>query len=599
MKYRGPDDEGYFFHDNAALGMRRLSIIDVKGGHQPIYNETGTKCIIANGEIYNFKQLKQDLLLNKHRFTTNSDTEVILHLYEEYSVECLDKLNGMFAFAVYDREDGSLFIARDRLGVKPLYYYFFNGDFVFASELKAILEFPLVEKKIELEALNEYFTFECVPAPRTIYRNIQKLHQGHFLIYKDGQVRIEQYWNASFKEKVKYSDEECVLRLKDLIDDSVKLRLISDVPLGVFLSGGLDSSLITAFMARHAAHKIKTFNISFEDKSFDESGYATMASQCLGTEHYEQRLTAEKMLQILPKVIGFLDEPFADASIIPTYLLSKFTREKVTVALSGDGGDELFAGYPTYQAHRIAGAIPRFSYPLLNFIANRLPVSDDNISFDFKLKRILSGNSYPLPARHQIWLGSFTPEEKKELFLNDIYKQLKVGSDFDIVNYYQNRCDAENSLDRILYQDLQLYLQDNMLVKVDRASMVSSLEVRTPYLDYRIVEFAASLPSRLKLHLLTTKYILKRLARGVLPEKIVSRPKKGFGIPVAKWLKCELREVMHDLLSGERIKREGFFNVSYINRLIEEHLSNKKDNRKLLWTLLVFEMWFNKHELNG
>jgi len=589
--HRGPDDEGYFVEHNVALGVRRLSIIDLFRGHQPIYNENGMILIIFNGEIYDFKELRINLEKRGHRFSTNTNTEVIVHLYEDFGFDCLKKLNGMFAFAIYDKTEDLLFIARDRLGIKPLHYCFDGKVLVFGSELKSLLQFPGLRREIDLKSLNKYLTFEYVPAPYTIYKDIYKLQPGHYLIFKNGRLLIKRYWNLSYKDKPIRSKDECIEKLKWYIDDSVRKRMISDVPLGTFLSGGIDSSLITAFMTRQSSQKVKTFSVSFDDKSFDESRYARQISSFLETEHYEEKLTPKMLLDLVPQIMNVLDEPFADVSVIPTYLLSKFTRKNVTVALSGDGGDEVFAGYPTYQAHKMARYFPKMAYGIAKGVVNWLPVSDDNITFDFKAKKFVSGIPYTPEIRNQIWLGSFEPFQKTKLFSAEVKKYLKGDSEFDILFRSLRDCDADNYLEKVLWLDMHFYLQDNMLVKVDRTSMANSLEVRVPYLDHRLVEFACGLPANMKLNGLTTKYILKKTAKEMLPNEIIHRTKKGFGVPVAKWIKDELKDFILDILDEKKIKREGVFNPKFIGDLLEDHFNGTKDNRKLIWTLVVFELW--------
>jgi len=589
--HRGPDDEGYFVEHNVALGVRRLSIIDLFRGHQPIYNENGMILIIFNGEIYDFKELRINLEKRGHRFSTNTNTEVIVHLYEDFGFDCLKKLNGMFAFAIYDKTEDLLFIARDRLGIKPLHYCFDGKVLVFGSELKSLLQFPGLRREIDLKSLNKYLTFEYVPAPYTIYKDIYKLQPGHYLIFKNGRLLIKRYWNLSYKDKPIRSKDECIEKLKWYIDDSVRKRMISDVPLGTFLSGGIDSSLITAFMTRQSSQKVKTFSVSFDDKSFDESRYARQISSFLETEHYEEKLTPKMLLDLVPQIMNVLDEPFADVSVIPTYLLSKFTRKNVTVALSGDGGDEVFAGYPTYQAHKMARYFPKMAYGIAKGVVNWLPVSDDNITFDFKAKKFVSGIPYTPEIRNQIWLGSFEPFQKTKLFSAEVKKYLKGDSEFDILFRSLRDCDADNYLEKVLWLDMHFYLQDNMLVKVDRTSMANSLEVRVPYLDHRLVEFACGLPANMKLNGLTTKYILKKTAKEMLPNEIIHRTKKGFGVPVARWIKDELKDFILDILDEKKIKREGVFNPKFIGDLLEDHFNGTKDNRKLIWTLVVFELW--------
>jgi asparagine synthase (glutamine-hydrolysing) len=592
--HRGPDEDGYYHNANYHLAMRRLSIIDLTTGRQPIFNEDKTIAIVFNGEIYNFHELKRDLEKQGHSFRTHSDTEVIVHLYEQYGFECVKKLTGMFSFALHDQNKDLLFCSRDRVGEKPFHYYFENGMFVFGSEIKSILQMPMIPNELDYGALNAYLTFEYVPAPRSIYKNIYKLQQGHSLILQRGQLRIEKYWGL---DQIHHRfngalppESESIATLEELLKKSVEMQMISDVPLGAFLSGGLDSSMVTAMMTRFSEGKVNTFNIAFDDASFDESSYARRVAKHLQTDHHEEVLNPQKLLDIIPDVFSRLDEPFADASLIPTYLLSKFTKEHVTVALSGDGSDELFAGYPTYRAHILARNFPKILHPAFKHLADLLPVNDDNISFDFKVKKFISGIPYSVHERNQIWLGSFEPHQKC-LLLNKNTKSQIADNEFAFLTDHLSQCRSDDFLNRILYQDMRFYLQDNMLVKVDRASMMASLEVRVPFLNHQLVEFVYGLPSYLKLHRSTSKYLLKKLAEKYLPSEIVHRNKKGFGIPVAKWIKKDLKTIFFEYLSESRIRREGIFEPAYVSGLMNDHLNNKRDNRKPLWTLFVFQLW--------
>ncbi|MEW6608597.1 MAG: asparagine synthase (glutamine-hydrolyzing) [bacterium] len=600
IRHRGPDEEGIYVEKNIGLGMRRLNIIDLVTGHQPIHNEDKTIWVVYNGEIYNFQEIRKSLEKNGHRFYTQTDTEVIVHLYEEMGTRCVEKLNGMFGFALRDKQRNRLFLARDRIGIKPLHYARVNNQFIFGSEIKAILVHPDVNREIDLTSLDKYLTYEYIPAPQTIFKQIKKIPPGHILtINQAGELRTEQYWDISFKhdERIK-SEEEYAEELLSLLKDAVKRRLISDVPLGVFLSGGIDSSTVTALMSELVPGQVKTFSIGFEDKSFDESCYARKVAQYFGTSHYEEILSPNKLIELVPVIADVLDEPLGDASIIPTYLLSKFTRKYVTVTLGGDGGDELFAGYPTYQAHRLAGFYEKIPsiirQSMIEKVISHLPVSTSNISFDFQTKKFISGIPYPSEIRNYIWLGSFSPEEKKDLLSNEVCDILKNDT-FEDIKIYLAKTDAQSLLERLLYLDMKFYLQEDILAKVDRASMANSLEVRAPFLDYTFVEFVANLPPHLKLQNLTTKYILKQAVNNLLPKGIANRKKKGFGIPIAKWFKQELKGFILDVFAESKIKQEGFFNYNYIKQLLTDHFENKKDNRKGLWTLLVFELWYEKY----
>ena len=606
LSHRGPDDRGEYIRpiDDGGpfifLGHRRLSILDVGGGHQPLSNEDGTVWVVFNGEIYNFRELREELQARGHAFQTHSDTEVIAHAYEEYKEECFKHFNGMFAIGIWDELHHRLILARDRLGKKPLYYCLTNETLIFASELKAILTYPNFSRKIDPLSLMKYLFYEFIPSPHTIFDEARKLPSGSYLIWQKRKIEVKEYWSPFHLERMgeNISESEAELRMMELLKHSVKSRLISDVPLGVFLSGGIDSSAITALAQNEVSGKLKTFSIGFEDPSFDESKYASQVSQFLGTEHYEQQMTPSDLLHIVPNLPDILDEPMADASILPTYLLSKFTREHVTVALGGDGGDELFAGYPTYLAHKFAIQYERFLrnlHPVIQFFGNLLPVSDNNISFDFKVKKFLSGIRYPDSIRNSVWLGSFSFPDIENVVSPEIKIQFNPIRLVEEISSHEKGFPLKDRTTLLQYLDLKLYLQESILVKVDRASMACSLEIRAPFLDYELVEFVMGLPSELKLKGFTSKYVLKKAMETLLPKEVIHRKKKGFGVPIAKWVKGPLRELFEELLSPDRLRREGFLNPGYVETLLKEHLVNKKDNRKQLWTLLMWELWVNRY----
>ncbi|MFH1938395.1 MAG: asparagine synthase (glutamine-hydrolyzing) [Patescibacteria group bacterium] len=593
--HRGPDDEGFYFNNKIGLGHRRLSIIDLATGHQPISNEDETIWLIFNGEIYNYQELRKKLINQGHKFSTQTDTEVMVHLYEEKGEDFLKELNGMFALALWDEKRKKLILARDRMGQKPLYYSLINNTLIFGSELKALFHHPIIKKDIDFNSLNKYLIYEYVPTPQTIIKGVNKLEPGHFLVYQNNQLKKSSYWNIKFNQLENQKDY--LTKFEELLEDSVKKRLISDVPLGIFLSGGIDSSTIAYYAQKNSNQKIKTFSIGFEDKSFDESDYTNQAAKFLDTEHYHQNFTPNDLLNSINQIAKINDEPFADASIIPTYLLSKFTRESVTVALSGDGGDELLAGYPTFQALKFAKAyhhIPNLFREIIQKTANLLPVSHDNFSFDFKVKKTLSGYEYPLEIQNQIWLGAFTPKENKNIFLSEISNQINFNQSFSETDQFIEQTKKESLENRIIYLYLKQYLADDILTKADRASMFTSLEVRSPFMDYRLVEFFNSLPYNLKLKGWKTKYVLKELMKDKLPRNIINRPKKGFGIPVAKWINKELKDFTLDLLNESDIKKQGIFNYSEIKKILDEHLNKKADHRKKLWTLLMFQQWYQE-----
>jgi asparagine synthase (glutamine-hydrolysing) len=603
LRHRGPDDEGQWVRRSgersACLGHKRLSILDLSAaGRQPMSNEDGSLGLTCNGEIYNFRELKQELIAKGHAFKSNSDNEVILHLYEEMGIECLQRLNGMFAFALWDEGRQALFLARDRIGKKPLHYSVYAGGIAFASEIKALLKHPKVAREIDLASLSKYLTFEYVPAPHTIFKSIKKLEPGHYLLYQKGRAEVKKYWDIPLEDSPLSfkTEDEYVEELRDILTRAVRSRLVADVPVGVFLSGGIDSSLVAALAAR-ANRQIECFSIGFDEKSFDESPHAQVVARALNLNHRLKIFSTREMLDNLDALPNFLDEPLADASILPSYLLAQVAAERVKVALSGDGGDELFAGYQTYQAHRIItyyDTLPERLKDGFRYLASRLPVSHANVSTDFMIKQFLRGVGVSSEIRFFIWMGSFTDGEKRELLTGDLKAALSSDHTYEDIFNHVRESGLHKDLERILYLSMKLYLQDGVLVKVDRASMANALEVRSPMLDTEFVEFACRLPMSYKLHGLKTKYLLKKAAAGILPGAIINRKKKGFGIPVSKWLAGELKSYMLDYLSEERIRRQGFFNYAYVKRLIDEHFARRKDNRKLLWTLLIFQIWYER-----
>ena len=595
MLHRGPDSEGSFVTTGVALGMRRLAIIDLITGEQPVFNEDRSVAVILNGEIYNYRELRSDLEKRGHAFRSASDTEVLPHLYEEYGDGMIGKLNGMFAFALWDSRRRRLLIARDRFGEKPLYWGIFDNTLLFASEPKVLLAHPSVKPALNLQALRQYLSFDYVPAPLSIYEGINKLPAAHKLTLVDGRVDVERYWQLSYKtaEPVP-SEAEAAEKLRELLADAVRMRLVSDVPLGVLLSGGVDSSTIAALAVAASSEAVKTFSISFAEASFDESAYARQVAKFLGTDHHEERLSANLAANLVSEIGAWMDEPFSDPSLVPTYLLSRFTRKHVTVALGGDGGDELFAGYPMYAGLRWAELYKRVPQGIRGAIIEPLvrlmPVKTKNLSFDYKALRFITGAKYDTVARHHVWFGSFTPEEQTEL----LTREALAASDSEIyadARLIADECDNEDLVTRMQSVDTRLYLAEDILTKVDRASMAVSLEVRAPFLDPRVAEFAASLPCNYKLRGQKTKYILKKAVKEMLPPFVTRRPKKGFGVPVAEWLKEKLRPLARDLLSPARVRRAGVFNANYVARLQDEHEGGIANHRKLLWTLLMFELW--------
>jgi asparagine synthase (glutamine-hydrolysing) len=628
--HRGPDSEGLWIDDRAALGMRRLSIIDLKTGDQPVFSCDRSVIVMMNGELYNYREVRADLEKRGHRFTTNSDTEILPHLYEEYGEALVDHVNGMFAFSLWDTRAKKLIIARDRFGEKPLYYGLFDGKLIWASEPKALLAHPSVHPELDLNALRRYISFDYVPAPMSIYKGISKLPAAHMLVVDNGEIRTRKYWDLSWTAAAVQSSppseggvaafrgrggsltgnggvhaksqgrkeefEEKADELRDLLSDAVRMRLVSDVPLGILLSGGIDSSTVAAFATQHATERVKTFSIGFEEDSFDESKYARRVAKHLDTEHYEEKLSATTAGDLISEIGTWLDEPMSDGSLIPTYLLARFVRKHVTVALGGDGGDELFAGYPMYYAHGVAArynSIPAFIRAgLIEPVINALPVSTSNLSFDYKAKRFVRAAKYDDVRRHHSWFGSFSIDQHDKLFTKDVLAKTEADI-YRGVRELVDGSDARSVVERMQYADINYYLAEDILTKVDRAAMAVSLETRAPFLDPRVAQFAASIPVEYKLRGKHGKVILKEAMKDLLPHDILHRPKKGFGIPIAEWLKGRLNSLMHDMLAPERLTSQGLFNADYVQRLIREHETGAASHHKELWTLLVFQLWLD------
>ncbi len=593
--HRGPNSEGIWMDDMVALGMRRLSIIDLHTGDQPVFSEDKSIVVMMNGELYNYREVRETLEKRGHKFVTKTDTEIVPHLYQEYGDDFVDHINGMFAITLWDTVRKRLVIARDRFGEKPIYYGIFDGKLIYASEPKALLAHPSVKPELNLDALRQYLSYDYVPAPNSIYKGISKLPSAHVLTVENGEIKTRRYWNQTFaKNGHMPSLESAAAELRDLLSDAVRMRLVSDVPLGILLSGGIDSSTVAAFAVQHATERVKTFSIGFEEDSFDESKYARQVAKHLDTEHYEEKLSATTAGDLIGDIGAWLDEPLSDGSLIPTYLLARFVRKHVTVALGGDGGDEIFAGYPMYYAHKVAGAyntVPKFLRSgLIEPVVRSLPVSTKNLSFDYKAKRFVRAAGLDVVERHHSWFGSFAAEEQYQLLLPDI----RTATDDDIYRGPRDMlalCDAVDEIEQMQFLDMNFYMAEDILTKVDRAAMAVSLETRAPFLDPRVAQFAASLPLEYKLKGKKGKYILKKAVEGLLPNNILNRPKKGFGIPVAEWLKGRLNPLMHDMLAPERLKAQGLFDPASVERMIREHETGRASHHKQLWTLLVFQLW--------
>jgi len=600
LAHRGPDGEGVYCKGPAALGHRRLSIIDVSGGGQPMTNEDGTIWVSYNGELYNEPELRGELEAKHHRYRTTCDTESLVHLYEEEGPDFVRRLNGMFAVAIWDSKRGRLVLARDRMGQKPLFYGALpGGGLAFGSEPKSVLEHPEISRAIDRQSVARYLFYEYVPAPYSIWRSLRKLKSGHVLQWEGGELRVWRYWNPPVMGSCPELDFRSTAdRFWGEFRAAVARHRRSDVPIGVFLSGGVDSSSVAAALCEvEASREVQTFSIGFEDKSFDESSHARAVARHLGTTHHEQTFSIKTAYDLLPEVAAWLDEPFGDASILPTHLLSRFARQHVKVVLGGDGADELLAGYPTFKAERAAGlfrCLPRPAQALAGAAVGRLPVDHRNFSLDFKLKQFLRGAAEALPLAHQRWLGSFSGTEIARLLVGGD----PIGIELEHLRRSESLegCDDPLSRSLALYQDT--YLPDDILTKVDRASMACGLEVRAPFLDNELVDFIQVLPPSFKFGRNRTKRLLKRAAASRLPASILARPKKGFGIPVASWLRGPLAPLMARLLGRERLKRQGLFQPEDVARRITEHQSGRRDHRKPLWTLLMFQLWCD-HWMEG
>jgi asparagine synthase (glutamine-hydrolysing) len=588
--HRGPDDEGIYVKDGTGLGMRRLSIIDVEGGHQPVFNEDRTAWIVFNGEIYNFPELRPELEQRGHHFRTHSDTEVIIHLYEEYGAECVQHLRGMFAFAIYDERKRSLLLARDRLGKKPLHYAFIHQRLLFGSEIKSILAVAPELAAINQQALMQYMLMGYIPDPATAFKNIHKLAPGHLLEFANGQTRIHQYWDLpEFGTYQPASEEACLQELEHRLEEAVRIRLISDVPLGAMLSGGTDSSTVVALMARNSSSPVKTFSVGFSHADFNEAEYARIVAQKFGTDHHELILDPN-VVDTVETLTESLEEPFGDSSMLPTYYISRLARESVTVALSGDGGDELFAGYQRYRIHlqdRSFDWIPQWAGKTYREqIHPRLPYAlpGRNLAYSVSLpwqQRYLEG----------VTIQAFIRE--MGLLSGDFQKAASAGQGpLDPLRSFLDKANAHDPLSRVLYLDTKTYLPGDILSKVDRMSMLTSLEARCPILDHKFVEWVAALRPEWKMRGRSQKYIFRKLAERVgVPSEVLHRKKQGFALPLVHWMRSELKELVLSTLLDTRTLQRGYLNPSGVRRLLEEHFHGRRDHSPRIWRLMMFELW--------
>jgi asparagine synthase (glutamine-hydrolysing) len=584
LVHRGPDSFGEFTDRGVALGARRLSIIDLETGDQPIANEDGTLHVVQNGEIYNYRELRYELERAGHRFRTHGDTEVLLHLYEEHGDSFAERLRGMFAVAIWDAARRRLVLARDRFGIKPLYYRDVDGELAFASELRA-----LPRGEIDLDALEAFLAFNSIPSPLTIFREVRKLPAGHLLSWEDGRVALERFARSAPTAEVRHEDEaELVEELRSRLRDSVRAHLVSDVPVGVLLSGGVDSALLAALAAQESSEPLRTFSIGFEERSFNELEDARRVAERYGTHHRELVLRPNAAL-LLPALAEAFDEPFADSSALPTYLVSELAAEDVKVALSGEGGDELFGGYYTYAADLLAariGPLAQLAAPLVE----RLPTSSSKASFDYKAKRFVRAAHLPPLERHHGWKEIFSCDARAELT-----GRHSSFDPLDVLRTRYNETEGAEELARLQDVDLGTYLVDDLLVKTDRASMARSLEARVPYLDTVVTNLALALPTKYKVRGLAKKVLLRKAAAPLLPNEIVHGKKRGFSIPAAAWLRGELEPFARETLSPDVLRRQGFFEPAVVSRLIDDHVAGREDLSRQLWGLLAFTLWHERH----
>ncbi len=607
LHHRGPDDDGQYWNEHdeqegagerpgVALGFRRLSIIDLECARQPLSNEDGTVRLVFNGEIYNFAELRQRLEGAGHQFRTNGDGEVIVHLYEDLGVDCFSHLNGMFALALWDGRRNRLVLARDRLGQKPLVYRSQPDRLLFASELKSLLQVPGLRRTIDPTALDHYLTFKYVPHPRSILQGFRKLPPGHYGIYEQGAIRINRYWEPDLGHSANLDRKQAGETLGKLLRSSVALRMQSDVPLGAFLSGGVDSSLIVALMQQESSQKIKTFSIGFPVHEYDESVYARQVAQHLGTDHHEFQVEPDGVA-ILPKMVWHFDEPFADSSAIPTWYVSELTRKFVTVSLTGDGGDELFVGYPRYKAVDLGSRLDRLA-PLRRLFGapfwQRIPTSSRQKSKLRQMKRFCEALSMSPGRRYLDWISTFNSARRVDLYEDQFLSRLPNEDPYEFLENEFSALNERDPISRTALCDLQTYLPCDLMTKVDIASMAHSLECRQPFLDFRLVEFAARCPIDWHYRRGRGKLMLREQFGPLLPDTIWDRPKMGFGVPLDHWFRHELREMTHDVLLSERAQRRGFFRPDYIRCLIAEHEQRRFDHSHRLWSLLFFEMWLRQ-----
>ena len=595
MAHRGPDSRGTFVEDGVGLGIQRLAVIDLVTGDQPVTNEDGSVVVILNGEIYNYVELRERLQADGHVLRTNGDTEVIAHLYEEHGADCVRSLRGMFAFALWDRRRKLLLLARDRLGKKPLFYAQRDGELWFGSEAKAILQDPEVSRDPDWAAIDSFLQWGYVPHPQSAFAALKKLPPAHVLVWSDGDVSVQQYWRLTHQPRVEQSSPgELVELVREQLLEATRIRLRSDVPLGVFLSGGIDSTAVVAAMAQVASEPVRTFTIGFEHDAFDETPYAREVAEIFGTEHHELRCEPGALTVLLPKLVWHYGEPFADRAAIPTFQLSELMREHVTVALNGDGGDELFAGYQRYWAVALSARLGIVPSPLTGgaaAILRRLGAENETSTTRARLARVFAAAGQPDAERYALWMSLFTASARAQLYTDEFRAGLDLDAPLDVLTAPYLASDGDDVVERLQDVDVESYLTDQLLVKVDIASMAHGLEVRSPLLDQNLVELAARLPLTAKLDGRTGKRVLRDVVRSWAPAHIAERPKQGFGVPLADWFRGDLRVLARDVLLDEATTRRGIFRRAGIEQLLHEHESGRSDRSTKIWALIQVELW--------
>jgi asparagine synthase (glutamine-hydrolysing) len=586
MAHRGPDDEGFYVDRDLGLGNRRLSIIDLPGGHQPLSNEDQSLWITFNGAIYNYRELRPGLEARGHQLRTSSDTETILHLYEERGLACVDDLRGMFAFALWDGRARRLLLARDRLGVKPLFYRLEPGRIVFASELRALRQLADQPLEIEPQAVYDFFSFRYVPAPHTFYRGVEKLLPGHLLVVDRQGVRHQSYWDVPPEEESAKSEDEWAQEVLAQLRESVRLRLIADVPLGVFLSGGVDSTAVVALMAELGARPLRTFSVGFEERGYNELPFARRVAERYATEHHELVIRPADLSEDLPRLVAFRDEPIAEPTDVALYRIARLAAQSVKVVLAGEGGDELFAGYPKYAVDRLAGLVSAFPTEVTQALVRWLPYRQR------RLKVALEALSVPDEAhRAATWFASFSSEEREALFAPDFLAQVDSAHPARVFEEYLAKVRDRSPLKRMLYADLKIWLPDNLLLRGDQMTMAASIEERMPFLDHKLVELAGRIPGRILMRGFRTKVLLKRALAPYLPAETLRRRKVGFTVPVGLWFRKSLQPLVADLLLSPGARSRGYFNTANVERFVREHFDGVRDRQKQLWALINFELW--------